>query len=162
MRKITLLACVLLFACETEQKKGTTTDNQKADLATELLGTWEVMDISVHVPTYLGEDTTVVESIREADWGKLYGVKPARTRYTPDGKLMRTHKNIKDELIDVTHGLWRIQGDSLMVIEPNITFAYLPHLMNDKLELKGRIDWDRDGETDDDFQASYRLVSRTE
>ncbi len=130
-------------------------------LSEDLLGTWETVSYRVDYATYLGGDTAYVEHIEEADWGRTYGVKPPSTLFTPDGKLRRTHQLRTGEVAHVVNGLWREQGDSLLIIEPNITYTYLHRLEGDRLELTGTVDQDRDGQQDDRFRAVYRLVSRT-
>lgn len=160
---ILCLLTLAIMACNPDGSSAgsTATKAPKLDLSSAMLGTWEIIDLQVVVPTYLGEDTTVVESIREADWMKIYGAKPARTTFTSDGKLRRTHYFANGEVADVTHGLWKVNGDSLIFIEPNVIYHYFPVLSDEKLELTGRVDWDKDKEVDDDYRATFRLVSRT-
>jgi len=127
-----------------------------------LLGTWETIEVETHSPTYGGQDTTVHLLIKEADWGRQYGSKPARTEYTADGKLKRTYYNIRGEVMDITNGLWKVVGeDSLFIIEPNTTISYKHELDGSRLTLTGKVDWDYDGEEDDDYRAVMRLVSKT-
>ncbi len=127
-----------------------------------LLGTWETIEIEANCPTYQSQDTTVHLLIKEADWGRQYGSKPARTVYTADGKLKRTYFNSKGEMTDATNGLWKTVGkDSLFIIEPNTTLSYKHELDGSRLTLTGKVDWDYDGEADDDYRAVMRLVSRT-
>ncbi len=160
---ILCLLALVLVSCtaDTSSTANTVAKAPELDLSTAMLGTWEIIDLQVVVPTYLGEDSTVVESIREADWMKIYGAKPARTTFTPDGKLRRTHYFANGQVADVTHGLWKVNGDSLIFIEPNVIYHYFPVLSNEKLELTGRVDWDKDKEVDDEYRATFRLVSRT-
>ncbi len=156
---------LVLSACFARCSEGeTSTDSVTANpgqLSKDLLGTWETISYEVDYPTYLGGDTAYVERIAEADWGRTYGVKPPRTIFTPDGKLRRTHQLRTGEVANVVNGLWREQGDSLFIIEPNITYSYLHRLVGDRLELSGLVDQDQDGQRDDRFRAVYRLVSRT-
>ncbi len=132
-----------------------------SSVSEDLIGTWETITYDVNYATYLGGDTAYVEHIEEADWGRIYGVKPPSTIFTPDGKLRRTHQLRTGEVANVVNGIWREQGDSLLVIEPNITYTYLHALNGDRLELSGVVDQDQDGQKDDRFRAVYRLVSRT-
>lgn len=153
---------LLLLSCEPNTNPATDQPNPSNDLRTQLLGTWEAMELNVQSATYLGEDTTYQQVIKEADWGRLYGVKPAQTTYTDDRKLRRTHYYTTGQLIDVVNGIWKVEGDSLHVIEPNITFSYHAELIGEQLKLTGLIDWDRDGEKDDNYIATFRLVGRTD
>ena len=156
------LSCALFlsfFSCETKEPP----PPPEPPFSEKILGTWETVEVEATSPTYQGLDTTVHQIIREADWGRLYGVKPSRTIYTDDGKLKRTYYNSSGIVTDVTNGLWRENGaDSLLVIEPNTTLNYKYTLEGERLTLTGIIDWDFDGEQDDDYRAVLRLVSRTE
>ncbi len=153
---------LFFFSCGSDQAADQNQSSSPAQpLAEALLGTWEIIDFQVNVPSYLGEDSTVVESVKEADWVKIYGVKPARTTFTPDGKLKRTYYFANGQISDITHGLWKAEGDSLTFIEPGVVYRYFPQLVGEKLRLQGRVDWDKDGEQDDDYSANFRLVGRT-
>ncbi len=156
------LYCALLLsllACEAKEPP----PPPEPPFSERILGTWETVEVEATSPTYQGLDTTVHQIIREADWGRLYGVRPSRTVYTNDGKLKRTYYNSAGQVTDVTNGLWREKGtDSLLVIEPNTTLNYRYQLEGERLTLTGVIDWDYDGEVDDDYRAILRLVSRTE
>ncbi|MEO0731735.1 MAG: hypothetical protein AAFZ52_02795 [Bacteroidota bacterium] len=155
-----LLCTLALMACQPQEEPA---DTPPPAMEEALLGTWETIEIEVKAPSYQGQDTSIHHHIREADWGRTYGVQPARTVFTPDGKLARTHKLLNGQVADVTHGLWKVQGsDSLLFIEPNKTLYYAHDLAGNRLTLTGRIDWDLDGEEDDDFRSVLRLVGRTE
>ncbi|PPK88122.1 hypothetical protein CLV84_1086 [Neolewinella xylanilytica] len=152
----------LLFwsACGgTEHEPATAADDR--NLAERLPGTWETVELEVDYATYMGADTAYQEHIREADWGQVYGVRPPSTEFTPNGKLRRTYRLRSGEVANITNGIWKVTGDSLLVIEPNITYTYAYELENDRLELTGRVDQDQDGQADDDFRAVYRMTSRT-
>jgi hypothetical protein len=152
---------LLLISCKNETP-AVDSAPPAVDISEALLGTWETIEVEANSPTYQGLDTTIHQIIREADWGRLYGVRPARTEYTADGKLKRTYYNANGQITDVTNGLWKAKGaDSLFVIEPNTTLNYRHELNGERLTLTGIIDWDFDGEKDDDYRAVLRLVSRT-
>ncbi len=154
------LALLVVGCSNTEAKENT--ESVTIPFAEALLGTWETVELEATCSTYLGQDTTFHQLVREADWGRVYGSKPARTLYTSDGKLKRTYYNIRGEMTDVTNGLWKAVGeDSLFVIEPNTTMSYKHELDGSRLTLTGKVDWDYDGEEDDDYRAVLRLVSKT-
>lgn len=131
------------------------------DLSEALLGTWETVEYNIDYQTYQGGDTAYTETVQEADWGKVYGVKPPSTVFTSDGKLRRTYRMRNGEIANITNGLWKPRGDSLLMIEPNVTYTYFPELTGDRLSLTGVLDLDRDGQRDDAYRGIFRLVSRT-
>ena len=138
-------------------------DPPAAPLSRALLGSWETIEIEVNSESYLGGDSTLTDHIREADWGRKYGVRPAITRFTPDGKLQRTHRLRDGQTVNLIHGLWRERGDTLVIIEPSISYRYSYDLApgGDRLELRGRVDYDRDGAADDDYRAVLRKTSNS-
>jgi hypothetical protein len=148
-----------LTACAAEPDPPAT--DPAADLETALIGTWETVEVAIDYATYFNGDTTHSERITEAEWGQKYGVHPPSTEFTPDGKLRRTHRMKTGEVANITPGIWRVQEDSLLVIEPNITFTYAYDLRGDRLELTGLTDQDRDGQRDDNYRAVFRQVSRS-
>ncbi|MBC6993581.1 hypothetical protein QWY85_02385 [Neolewinella lacunae] len=155
-------ALLLLTSCG-PQEAAVTDPEPAVDISQALLGTWETVEIEINCPSYQGLDTTIQQTIREADWGQAFGVRPARTVFTPDGKLKRTHTLQNGEVTDVTNGLWKDLGkDSLLFIEPNKTLYYRYDLTGDRLVLTGLVDWDADGEKDDNYRSVLRLVGRTE
>ena len=158
-----LLLLLLLSACTSPEPSAPATapETATADRATSLVGTWELVELSVTSPTYLGEDTTLVEHVREADWGRKYGVRPARTDFLANGKLVRVNQLRNGQEVGRTHGLWKFAGDSLLIIEPNISYRYLSHFDSERMTLTGIVDYDGEKEQDDRYEAVYRLVGRT-
>ena len=161
MRTVPAFLFVLLLFTTCSDEAAAPAPDASAELTERLLGTWETVEYDVDYTSYLGGDTAYVESIREADWGRKFGVRPPTTIFTSDGKLQRTHRLRTGQVANVVNGIWKAQGDSLFIIEPNITYTYLPRFQEGRLELTGLVDQDQDGVRDDSFRAAYRLVSRT-
>lgn len=157
---LTTLAFVL-FACPDDAApEDDTTANQTTEKA--ILGTWETVEIEVDYASYGGSDTTAHEIIREADFGRLYGAKPPRTVFTPDGKSKRTHRFKDGRVSDVVNGLWKVHNaDTLLFIEPEKTLYFDYELTTDRLTLDGLTDADGDGAVDDRKRTVMRLVART-
>jgi hypothetical protein len=152
---------ILLVSCTNDPK---TPEDVAPELSLEeaILGTWETIELEIHSPTYQGEDTTVHQLIKEADWARVYGVQPSRTVFTADGKLKRTHKLVDGQDAGVINGLWKVtETDSLFIIEPEVTYTYAPKMENQRLTLSGIVDYDFDGEKDDEYRSVMRLVGRT-
>ena len=156
-----LIPLLCLAACQSDPAPASA-PNTPVDISKELLGTWETVEVDVRYNTYQQRDTTFRETIREADWNRLFGVRPARTEFTPDGKHKRIHRLNDGQVSDITNGVWKAQGqDSLFIIEPNKTLYYAYELDGDRLVLTGVVDYDLDGQVDDDYRSVMRLVSRT-
>ena len=146
-----------------EQKTVPTAKTAESTIVEALLGTWETVEVETTSHTWEGRDTIVHLHIKEADWARRFGSRPARTVYTPDGKFRRTYYNIKGQATDLTNGLWKAKGtDSLQVIEPNNLMVFKHELNAGRLTLTGFVDWDYDGEQDDEYRAVLRLVAKTD
>ena len=154
-----VLVLVLLLACNGEPESSHA--DRSAALEQALPGTWETVELEVSYPSYMDSDTLHEEFIREADWGRIYGVRPPSTVFTADGKLRRTYRMRSGQVANITNGIWRVNGDSLLVVEPNIKYTYAYELEGDRLQLSGVVDQDQDGAADDTFRAVYRLTGRT-
>ena len=160
-----LFALLLLFAaCEDDAATGSGEADVKAPaIPTEqaILGTWETIEIELDYTSFEARDTTVNELIREADFARVYGVKPPRTIFTPDGKSRRIHRMADGSVSNVVHGLWKVHNaDTLLFIEPNKTFYFDYEMTTDRLTLEGMIDSDNDGAIDDHSRTVMRLVAR--
>lgn len=156
---LTVSLLFFLLSCTGEPESSA--PDRPAALEKALPGTWETVELEVSYPTYMASDTLHEEHIREADWGRVYGVRPPSTVFTADGKLRRTYRMRSGEVANITNGIWRVTGDSLLVIEPNIKYTYAYQLDGDRLQLSGVVDQDQDGTADDTFRAVYRLTGRT-
>ncbi|MEM7573486.1 MAG: hypothetical protein AAF433_11320 [Bacteroidota bacterium] len=154
---------LLLVACAADTNSSPTEPEQPS-FDEAILGTWEMIELEVEAPTYADTDTTFRQHIQEADWARVYGVAPGRTTFSADGKLIRRNRLVGNDSPMLTHGLWRFENDSLLIIEPNTTQFFVPEMnaTQDQLEVKGQIDWDNDGELDDRYRARYRLVGKTQ
>ena len=165
MRLIPLLAVTALAVTGcTSDDAADSTNATSPEVAPEtaILGTWETVEIEVDYATYDGGDTTAYEMIREADFARLYGAKPPRTVFTPDGKHKRTHRFSDGRVSDVVNGLWKVHNaDTLLFIEPAKTLYFAFELTEDRLVLDGLTDSDFDGEIDDRAKTVMRLVERT-
>ena len=161
---ILVLSLLLYTACSSDEVTTAEPITPTAPpIAEAILGTWETIEVETTTSSTNGvPDSSIHLLIREADWGRKYGSRPARTVFTPDGKLKRTYYNVNGAVTDVTNGIWQPRGkDSLLVIEPNTTLYYRYDLNGSLLTLTGTVDWDYDKEQDDDYRAVMRLVSRT-
>ena len=127
-----------------------------------LPGTWEIVHLTVTVNSYNNTDSSYVEEIREEQWEKVFFVKPVRTFYELDNKYRRAYLDANEELMSESRGMWNTFNDTLMMIEPDATYQYIVEKQpNGLLKFSGLIDWDSDGQEDDEYVAMQRYISRT-
>ena len=116
---------VLLLGCQAESDKSI----QKPDLQKELPGTWEAVSVNVQINSAMGNpDSTATFVIEENEWLERLAVKPVRTYYLTDNKYRQEFKSPYDTLISVNRGMWNAFGDTLMMIEPTVTYQYTVEL----------------------------------
>lgn len=149
----------LLISCSSEPGATSQSANEAQDLKADLPGTWESVSVRVDINTADGTDTSFVFEVREEEWMQRLGVKPVRTYYKPDRKYEQVFTSLTDSLLSTTRGIWNVFGDTLMMVEPNATYHYETALENGLIKLKARLDWDGDGEADDDYLGVHRKIS---
>ncbi|NRA50501.1 MAG: hypothetical protein HRU12_15320 [Phaeodactylibacter sp.] len=158
MNKLTIFAIVLLLAsCSSDPKPNDSTGT--IDLEKTLPGTWESVSLRVDINTAEGTDTSFVFEVREEEWIQRLGVKPVKTYFKPDNKYEQIFTSLTDTILSTSRGMWNIFGDTLMMVEPNATYQYEATIENGLISLKARLDWDGDGEEDDDYLGVHRKVS---
>lgn len=155
-----LLTVLIVSSCQSEPR------NQEAevetlDLAETLPGTWEMVSLEVKVNSFENTDSTYVLKIKEEEWDKVYFVKPVKTYYELDNKYRRAYFNVNGDVVSEDRGMWNVFNDTLMMIEPNVTYQYIiSQQPNGLLQFSAILDWDSDGEEDDEYLGVQRYVSR--
>lgn len=168
MSRITTYILILSFliACGSEvkvdRKDSSTTVLEKSIPNDKLYGVWEGVTFQVSLNSVDNiEDSTAVFEVSEAAWEAKLQVKPVRTIYLPDSTYVQEFRTLQGEIYNTTKGLWNTYGDTIMLLERDATYTY-DSKFNDKgwLELRSLVDWDDDGQLDDEYLATHRLVGR--
>lgn len=156
-----LLAVFILSSCQTEPKDQEA-EAETLDLAQTLPGTWEMVSLRVKVNSFENTDSSYVLEIKEEEWDKVYFVKPVKTYYELDNKYRRAYFNVNGEVVSEDRGMWNAFSDTLMMIEPNVTYQYkIDQQPSGLLQFSTVLDWDNDGQEDDEYLGVQRYVSRT-
>lgn len=162
MKQIYVWVFALIFfsACQSDQSQSSETED-KPDLKKELPGTWEMVSLRVNINSFDNRDTTVVFEIREPQWEKAYRVKPSRTYFEMDNQYRQEFRSIVDTLISENRGMWNSFGDTLMLIEPDTSYQYIVDIERGLAEFRSMVDWDGDGQEDDEYLGVHRRISRS-
>lgn len=128
----------------------------------ELYGVWEGVSFQVTVNSAENlPDSSFIFNVTEGDWEQLLQVKPVRTIYLPDSTYVQEFRNLGGEIYDSSKGLWRTLGDTLMLLERDAQYMYDSEIAeNGLLWLRSLVDWDGDGQEDDEYRAAHRLIGR--
>lgn len=158
---ILLLASLVLLvaACQDNSSNEEEASTETFDLRKELQGTWQTVQINIALNTADGRDTFRTESLTEELWKQSFGMQPPLYYFQSDQKFRRLHKNLRDEVIDEAKGIWNVFGDTLMLIEPEATYQYLVRAGKGRATFRTFLDWDEDGEADDEYQGLHRKIS---
>ena len=150
-----------MWACESTEKGPTEeTSETTSTLAEDLAGTWESVSLKVFVRTYQSTDSSFIIDVQERDWVETFGMKPTKMVFQPNDKYYSEHRSSIDTLIDMTRGLWQTEMDTIqMVAEDGTTYRYRVKVRNGLSEFRAFVDWDADGEEDDEYIEIKRLVS---
>ena len=163
MRIFTLLLflCSLFVACNNEPAQSAESVAQP-DLKKALPGIWESVSIRVKVNTAENLDTSYIFEVPEQNWEQMLGIKPIRTYYELDNKYRTEYISRNDSITNVKRGIWNTFGDTLMLIEPDVSYQYSVRILSNGLaEFNSLLDWDGDGQEDDEYTGIQRLVSRS-
>jgi len=158
---VVLLASAL--ACGNEPSKEPPNEAGELEMQDFLPGTWEMNSLSVLALSHEGiADSVYSLQIREQDWLKVYRTQPSQYAFRADKKFRIYFRDIEGQPIDSAKGIWNSFGDTLMLISPEETIQYRVRYKAGSLaEYRAQMDWDQDGEEDDQFQATFRKVSQS-
>ena len=149
----------LVFSCQSESNVNEDTAEEVFDLKQAIQGTWQTTQLSVAVNSAEGLDSFRVDQLTEQVWEQQFGMKPPIHYFQPDQKFRREHRNINDDIIDSSRGIWNVFGDTLMLIEEDATYQYVVQGGDGRIAWRTLLDWDEDGEVDDEYQSVHRQIS---
>ena len=151
---------LLLAACRNEAPRQEAETAPAVDLKQHLPGAWEAVSLQVTVHTAENTDSSYVFEVREENWVQRFGVHPKRTVFLLDNRFRTEFRSVTDTLIEAQRGVWNTFGDTLMLIEPSATTQYEVTLRSGLADWRTLVDWDGDGEVDDELWEVHRYVGR--
>lgn len=134
-------------------------NTEQTDLKSILLGTWQTTQINVAVNSADGLDSFRSEYLTQAIWEKDFNMQPPIFIFQPDQKYKTIHKNLAGQILNEARGIWNTFGDTLMLIEADVTYQYIVKSGKGKAAFRTFLDWDGDGEADDEYQSIQRQIS---
>lgn len=159
--KSVLILLGMLAFCTCVRDSGKTPETAKPDLKAVMPGTWAATYLNVKMPTYQSGDTSEVFEASEEYWEAKYQVKPYRTYFDGEQKFHTVFRGVRGDVFGEAKGIWNIFGDTLVMIEPNKTVQYKVLIDKGMAHFSAVLDWDQDGEEDDEFYAIFRQVSKS-
>lgn len=168
--KIALLLSVTIFfySCVSGQKETQEEVHSDEDvfyeealdymtqLEQDLIGEWVNNSLRVWVKTYNKSDTSFIVDITEETWEMKMNIQPIITNIYADGTYESEFRNSFDSLIYKPKGTWMLDGDSLIMEDHQSVYRYQIFIDGDLAEFKSIVDWDKDGDVDDEYFGVQR------
>lgn len=129
-----------------------------SELERAFIGEWQNVSMRIKVWSYNRSDTSFIVDINEDNWDLKMTVKPIITTVYEDGSYVSEFRNSFDSLIYKPEGTWIIDGDSLIMEDHQAVYKYQIFIDGDLAEFKSIVDWDGDGETDDEYFGVQRKM----
>lgn len=158
-RFLFIIGLLLLNGCASESSSDS---SSKLDLLEIMPGTWESVSIQVTVNAGQDNDSSYIFDVPEKDWSSRLGIRPIKSYYEAGNgsTYYSEYIGLDGEIQDVTRGKWYVNGDSLRLVTPIATYEYLVSFAGGKTEFRAVLDWDRDGEDDDEYLGVQRKISK--
>jgi hypothetical protein len=162
-----IAASIFFYSCASGQKESREEnveteigDKEFTDYIGEmeqnLIGKWTNVAMRVRVNTYNKSDTSFIVDINEDNWDLKMTVKPIVTMIYDNGTYESEFRNSFDSLIYKPQGTWMIDGDSLIMKDHQAVYRYKIFIDGDMAEFKSLLDWDSDGQVDDEYFGVQR------
>ena len=123
-----------------------------------IVGTWDLYAILIQIKSAHGiaQHDSVIAIGNPTIWQQQMQQKPIRTVYSADGSYVSTYRNLRDSIVDVRLGQWRLEQDSILVLAQQdplpLTLKYTVRFLKDGAEFRRfDYDFDADGQLDDSF-----------
>lgn len=147
-------------ACSNTAESDQNNDNtEQVDLKASLQGTWQTTQINVAINSADGLDTFRAEYLTQEIWEKDFKMQPPIFYFQPDQQYKTVHKRLNGEILNESHGTWNTVNDTLILTEADITYQYVVKSGDGRAAFRTFLDWDGDGETDDEYQSVLRQIS---
>lgn len=165
-----LMSFIFYFSCVSGQKEtrqeimteeteaGEMTMDYLTELEQAIVGEWANVSMRVWVKTYDKSDTSFIVDINEDNWDMKMTVKPIITTIYEDGTYISEFRNSFDSLIYQPKGRWMIDGDTLIMEDHQAVYRYHVFVDGDRAEFKTILDWDGDGQADDEYFGIQRRM----
>ncbi len=119
--------------------------NTAAALQDELPGKWRATGVTIHIT-----DSLTVTQTLQIDEATLRE-KPILWEFE-SGNRYRTTSGAEGTQ---ARGIWNAFSDTLMMVEPKVTYQYLVNFTANEAIFRARLDWDGDGEEDDAYVGRF-------
>lgn len=134
--------------------------NTKEDAT--LIGTWVNESLEVDITSFRGQEgKDSLLNIKSNEWETKLKIQPIQTTYNEDGSWESNYFDLNGENVFKTKGKWWNRSDTLFMHQNNpkdeMNFYFFT-IKGNKANFKTTIDWDSDGEADDQYNGWQRRM----
>jgi hypothetical protein len=167
MRYLLLLCgASALFASCSSGSGDSGTQDQATPKASLFAGTWVSEELTIRLHTAYGiQDSSAVFSAKRSNWSSVMGMLPVETTFYPDYTFTALYRHRDSTISAQTSGYFELLGqDSIILYRLQPSPEVIRHAWVNKndsvMGFSSRLDYDRDGERDDEMYALNRRISR--
>ena len=153
-----LVVFVCFYQCNSPSNSASTNTNLPLDSL--LIGEWESVQLNILVNSFQQQpDSSFRINVEPGEWTAKLGLNKSVTTFNSDHKFTRIDFDVAQNIKAEGKGIWNLFGDTtLLFIERDATYRYDISYTKDRIVLESLLDWDGDGEADDEyFMALERL-----
>jgi lipopolysaccharide export LptBFGC system permease protein LptF len=146
-----ILASFFLVAC-----------GESKQPAIDMQGNWESHSLTITMPTWQDGDSTMVITANPENWLEVMQIQPIKSYLNADKTYLAEYRDLAGNLTQRYSGTWSVTGNVVTYYEefpkPD-TFVQTVTKLSEKLyQLQSYMDFDHDGEEDDEAMAIYRKL----
>lgn len=156
-----VLGMTVLTGCSDSdgQKQNENDQVKETDLKKVLEGTWQTYQLNIAVNSADGLDSFRAEYLNQEIWEKEYNIQPPIYYFQADQNYRLVRLSLAGDVISESLGTWDTNGDTLIIVEPEISYKYVVKHGNGRAGFRTIMDWDGDGQADDEYQSIQRKIS---
>jgi len=155
-----LMIPLIWISCSTPDKQKESVESptkimvEEVNITDLMVGKWDSKILKVNKPTVGGSDQTEIIDVNPDNYEAIVGLKTATIYFFKDSTYREEYILPDNQIAFTQEGIWRIDGDSLitLITSPSVNeFKYHLRIEGDTAFFTARMDYDGDGEKDDDF-----------
>jgi hypothetical protein len=158
MIRFIFISAIMLMSCNSGNKEMLITEETLT--GDDLVGEWRNTSLKVMMNTFNGfKDSTRMLEANLNNWEEKVRIKPIQTFFEKDGTYRSDHFALNDSLLFSAAGTWTLSNDTLIMRQtsPNVaTYRLKTKIVNDEATFSGIIDFDDDGEEDDEYFGTQK------
>jgi hypothetical protein len=163
IKNFILWTCIFfIFSCQSNTPTEESNESQFPLTQDDLYGKWQILSFKVTYNALLGiPDSQYVFEVKEENWQQILATKPTISYFYQNNTFRQEFIDNNNVPYDTIRGIWNLLGDTLMLISPTASYTYQVSLQSNRAIYSSIIDWDGDGEEDDEYFAIYKQLSKS-